>query len=73
MAIELTKDQQAQLDKETHAPAPVRDPRGNVEYVLVPAETYEQMLEIVEDDAEQRALRRAAARATARRLSDDNA
>src|SRR2546430_16304602 len=40
----------------------VRDPRSNTDYVLVPLDQYERMLEIVEDHVEQRALRRTAAR-----------
>ena len=71
MPIELTKDQQEQLDRETSKPPAIRDPRSETDYVLVPLDQYEQMLEIVEDDAEQRALRRAAARGLAKRLAAD--
>jgi len=38
---------------------------------LVPKAQYEQLLEIVEDDIEQRALRRAAARGLAKRLANE--
>jgi hypothetical protein len=71
MPIELTREQQEQLDKETARPHAVRDPRSDTHYVLVPAEQYEQMLEVIEDDAEQRALRRAGARGLGNRLAND--
>lgn len=58
MKIELTTDQQQQLDRAGEHPLGVSDPRNHTEYVLVPADQYEQMLEVIEDDLEQRALRR---------------
>jgi hypothetical protein len=70
MPIELTNEQTRQISREKGTPVGVRDPESNARYVLVPAEQYEQMLEIVEDDAEQRALRRAGARSLAKRLDD---
>jgi hypothetical protein len=73
MPIELTKEQQDQLDRETIRPAAIRDPRSNLSYVLLPVDQYEQMIEIVDDDLEQRSLRRAAARSLASRLDDAKA
>jgi hypothetical protein len=73
MKIELTEDQQRQLDQSTERPVPVEDPRSKAEYRLVPAAEYDQMLSIVQDDAEQRAVRRAAARGLASRLAGDEA
>lgn len=70
MSIELTPSQQEELDRSRERPAGVRDPRSKTDYVLVPKEQYEQMIEIVEDDVEQRALRQAGARTLARRLAD---
>jgi hypothetical protein len=71
MPIELNTEQQEQLDRDTTRPAVVHEPRSATRYVLVAADQYEQMLEVVEDDAEQRALRRAAARTVARRLAGE--
>jgi hypothetical protein len=71
MSIELTKEQQEQLVRETTRPPTIRDPASNAEYVLVPAEQYEQMIEVIENDADQRALRRAAARGLAARTRDE--
>ena len=71
MSLELTKEQQEQLDREAAGRPAIRDPRSNRDYVLVPLDEYEQMLEVIEDDEEQRALRRAAARSAANRLAND--
>jgi hypothetical protein len=71
MPIDLTREQQEQIDRQQSIPQTLRDPRSNAEYVLVPADTYEQMLEVIEDDMEQRALRRAAARGLGNRLASD--
>jgi len=71
MPIVLNKEQQDQLDRDTARPPVVHDPRSATRYVLIAADQYEQMLEVVEDDAEQRALRRAAARNLARRVAND--
>ena len=71
MGFELTPDQQKQLDMAGDTPVNVRDPRGQAEYILVPVDQYEQMLEVIEDDTEQRALQRAGARGLSARLSSD--
>jgi len=73
MRIELTPEQQQLLDQAGQQSVNVSDPRSSKEYVLVAADVYEQMLEVVEEEMDQRALRRAGARSLARRLSDDNA
>lgn len=73
MKIELTTDQQQQLDSASDRPVGVRDPRTQAEYVLLPTDEYEQMLEVIEDDLEQRALRRSAAKTLAKRLLDPEA
>ncbi len=71
MSIDLTPDQQQQLDRTDERPARIRDPRTQTDYVLIPTEEYEHIREVLEDDAEQRALRRAAARGLAKRLADE--
>ena len=67
MPIELNKEQQEQLDRDVTRPPEVHDPRSATRYVLISADHYEQMLEVVEDDAEQRTLRRVTAQNLARR------
>jgi len=71
MSIELTASQRRQIGRAKQQPVAVRDPNSKAEYVLVPKAQYEQLLEIVEDDIEQRALRRAAARGLAKRLANE--
>jgi len=71
MPIDLTKEQQEQLDRETSRPASIRDPRSNAQYVLIPTEQYKQMIDEVENASEQKALRRAAARGLGQRLAGE--
>jgi hypothetical protein len=73
MMIELTPEQQRQLDEAGNQSVNISDPRSRREYVLVPVDQYEQMLEVVEDDLDQRSLRRAGARTLGRRLTDETA
>jgi hypothetical protein len=49
MPIELNKEQQEQLDRDARRPPIVHDPRSATRYVLIAADQYEQMLEVVED------------------------
>ena len=71
MPIVFTKEQQDQLDREAGRPPAVQDPRSNRSYVLVPEDQYQQMLQAIDDDSEQRGLRRAAARNLAKRLENE--
>ena len=71
MSLVKTKEQQDQLDREIGHPPAVQDPRSNRNYILVPEDEYQQMLDVLDDDLEQRSLRRAAARSLSRRLEDD--
>lgn len=67
MAIELTTDQQRQIDAANDKPAEVIDPRGHRRYRLVPAEEYESL----KDDRDQAALRQASTKTLAARLRED--
>ena len=58
MAIELTNEQQRQIDAAADKPAEMIDPRGRRRYRLVPAEEYEAL----RDDRDQAALRQASLR-----------
>ena len=73
MKIELTPDQQEQIERAGGQQVSVHDPKRGADYVLVPTDQYEQMVEMNDDDIEQRALRRAAARTLTKRLADDGA
>jgi hypothetical protein len=71
MKIELTPDQHLQINASDEHPIGVRDPQSQRDYVLLTAEEYKQMLEIVRDDLQQRSLRRPGARTLAKRLADE--
>jgi hypothetical protein len=60
MPIELTEQQQRTLDAAQEVPLTVVDPRTNAAYVLIPAGDYEAVREVLEDDRQQRAIRRVA-------------
>lgn len=66
MSIELTESQQIALDSEGTA-LRVVDPRTNAGYVLVPAEQFESVRDALEDDRQQKAIRRVALRNAAAR------
>jgi PHD/YefM family antitoxin component YafN of YafNO toxin-antitoxin module len=67
MSIELTKEQQRQLDASDARPPEVVDPRGQRKYVLVPAEEYDAL----RDERDQAALRQTSLRNLAGRLKED--
>ena len=68
MIIELTIEQQRLIDDASNdQPMEVIDPRGHRRYILVPADQYEA----IQDDRDQAALARAAARNLASRLKED--
>lgn len=62
MSIRLTEQQQRALDETHGGPPRLVDPRSNEAYVLLPLEEYEAVLEIVEDERRQRAIREVALR-----------
>jgi len=68
MSIALTPEQQNALDSHSDTLPRVRDPRTNTEYVLVPANEYEQVRETLEDERRQRAIRAVGLRNAAGRL-----
>ena len=69
MRIPLTEQQQQAIDAAGEPPRLV-DPRTNAAYVLVPEADYESYREAVEDDRQQRAIRRVAARNAVGRMQD---
>ncbi len=71
MTIQLTEQQQEVLDSSGAAPPQVVDPRTNSAYVLVPADEYETIREIIEDERRQAAIRAVALKSLARRMNED--
>jgi len=57
MAIELTEQQQRELDIPREAPPRVVDPRTREAFVLIPEGEYEAVAEALEEDRRQRAIR----------------
>jgi hypothetical protein len=68
MPIELTEEQQQTLDAAEEVPAQVIDPRTRAAYMLIPVPEYEAVREILEDERQQRAIRKVARRNAAGRL-----
>ena len=66
MPVELTTNQQTEIDRSHEKPAQVVDPRSKRRYVLVPLEEYEAL----RDEQEQAALRKASTRTLGRRLAE---
>jgi hypothetical protein len=54
-AIALTKEQQA-IDAAGATPPQVVDPRTSAAYVLIPAEEYEAILEVLVEERQQRSI-----------------
>lgn len=57
MTIQLTEQQAHALASGGNALPRVIDPRTNATYVLLPAEEYESVRELIENDRQQRAIR----------------
>src|SRR6476469_2831490 len=72
MRIPLTEQQQQAIDAASEPPRLV-DPRTNAAYVLVPEADYESYREAVEEDRQQRAIRRVTARNAIGRMRDSTA
>lgn len=62
MTIALTKEQQQAIDSAGGVPASVVDPRTRTAYVLIPADDYEAVREILGEERRQKALRQTALR-----------
>lgn len=68
--IRLTEQQQRALDSADSAPPKVVDPRSNAAYVLIRADDYETVREIIDDERRQKAIRTAAHKNVARILAE---
>ena len=70
MTIQLTEQQQQELDSAGTEPAKVVDPRTNAEYLLVPAAEYEAVREVLEDERQQEVIRSVALRNSVGRMDE---
>ena len=71
MTIELTPQQQHDLDSAEDQPLRVVDPRTRTAYVLIPAEEFNGVREALEDEKLQRAVRRVALRTAVGRANEE--
>jgi len=71
MTIQLTAQQQKDLDSAGAAPATAVDPRTNASYVLIPPDEYETIRGLVEDERRQSAIHKVALRNAASRMGDN--
>jgi len=70
VSIRLTPQQLQALDDEAGGPPRVVDPRGNVAYVLVSEAEYKTVRDVLDDERDQRAIRRIALRNAAGRMQE---
>ena len=70
MPIELTVSQQQALDSQDQ-PVDVVDPRTRTRYVLIRAEDFESVREILEEERRQQAIRAVGLRNAVGRMHDD--
>jgi hypothetical protein len=71
MDIRLSESLQRALDAQQDAPLRVVDPRTNIVYVLLPAEDFESIREILDDEKRQRAVHAVALRNAVGRMNED--
>jgi len=71
MPIELTEAQKRALDAIVDLPPKVVDARMSAAYVLIPAKDYELECEVLEDERQQRAIRKVALRNAIGRMDDE--
>jgi hypothetical protein len=71
MTIQLTPQQQADLDRAAEELVRVVDPRTNAAYVLVPADDFESVREALEDERLQLAVRAVALRNAVGRAGEE--
>ncbi|HVR75839.1 MAG TPA: hypothetical protein VMT52_16020 [Planctomycetota bacterium] len=71
MSILLTPEQQQALDTSREDPPLIVDPRTNAAFVLLPADEYEAIREILEDERRLKAIRAVGLRNAAGRINED--
>jgi len=70
MSIVLTEQQQEALDRTGEQPAKLIDPRTNRTYVLVTEQEFENVRDMLEEDARNRVIRRIGLRNAAGRMQE---
>ena len=70
MAIPLTKEQQQAIDSTEVTPPEIVDPRTGAAYVLIRAEEYETVREVLTEERRQKAIRAVALRNAAGRMQE---
>lgn len=70
MTIELTPEQHKALAGQTEEPKRIIDRQTGATYVLVPAEDYERVREILEDDRQRKAISTVALQNAERRMME---
>jgi PHD/YefM family antitoxin component YafN of YafNO toxin-antitoxin module len=71
MPIELTEQQQRTLDAAGEVPPRVVDPRTSEAYVLIPVGEYEAVREALEEERQERAIRKVGLRNAAGRMGEE--
>ena len=70
MTIQLTEEQQQAMDSAGATPPRVVDPRTSAAYVLIPAEDYETVREVLGEERRQKAIRKVALGNAAGRIQE---
>jgi hypothetical protein len=71
MNIDLSQEQQQAIDESPEHLLHLTDPRTSAAYVLMPADQYESICELLEDEREQRTIRRIALRNAVARAGEE--
>jgi hypothetical protein len=71
MSIILSREQQQAIDQSPEHQLRLTDPRTSVAYVLMPADQYESVRDVLEDERVQRSIRRVAAHNAVARAAEE--
>ncbi len=71
MSIALSQEQQHAIDESPTHLLHLMDPRTSADYVLMPAEQYEGIRNVLEDEQVQRSVRRIAAKNASGRANEE--
>jgi hypothetical protein len=72
MILELTEQQQHALDQLPEKPIRIIDPRTNAAYVLVRADEYENIRDLLEEEQQQKAIHSVALRNAVGRMDEES-
>jgi hypothetical protein len=72
MTIQLTEPFQQAIDSQHDQPLRAVDPRTNITYVLLRAEEYEKIQEILEDETRQKSMRAVGLRNAVGRMNEES-